>query len=76
MSEVLMNVVTAAIFGMLAFGLLRRPLARWRARPQVHDAAGASVPAWVAVAAGVLILGLALLLANACFGPAVQGAGR
>ena len=71
MSEVLMNVVTAAIFTVLAFGLLRRPLARWRAGLQAQHAAGASVPLWVALAAGVLILTLAVLLADAYFGPTV-----
>ena len=78
MSEVLVNVVTAAMLAALAFGLLRRPLARWRAGLHVHDAGGesadrdsvASVPMWVALAAAVLILSLALLLADAYFGPA------
>lgn len=72
-----MNVVTAAMFGVLAFGLLRRPLAGWKARSRAQRAVGepadrdaaASVPAWVAVAAGALILSLAVLLADAYFAP-------
>ena len=73
-----MDVVTAAMFAALAFGLLRRPLARLRAGLHADRAGGesadrdsvASVPMWVALAAGVLILSLAVLLADANFGPA------
>jgi hypothetical protein len=76
MSEVLMNVVSAAMFAALAFGLLRRPLARWRTRLETAQATDCSadrealvdVPLWVVIAAGVLIIGLVVLLAEAYFG--------
>jgi hypothetical protein len=74
MSEVLMDVVTAAMLAALAFGLLRRPLGRWRTRLETAHAVDRhplpNVPLWVTVAAGVLILSLAVLLADAYFGPA------
>jgi hypothetical protein len=73
MSEVLINGVTAAMFAALAFGLLRPWLPRWRARLARESADRdelPNVPLWVAVAAGLLILGLAALLADAYFGPA------
>jgi hypothetical protein len=70
MSELLMNATTAVMFAALAFGVLRRPLARWRAGRQVRHAADASVPTWVAIAAAVLIVGLLVLLVQAYFGPA------
>jgi hypothetical protein len=78
MSEVLMNVVTAAMFAALAFGLLRRPLARWKTRLERAQSPERSadrepvpnVPLWVAIAAGMLILGLGVLLAQACLGSA------
>ena len=77
MSEALMNVATAIMFAALAFGLVRQPLAEWKRRLQTGGAGGESadrdalpdVPTWVAVAAGVLILGLAVLLVDAYVGP-------
>ena len=67
MSELLMNAATAVMFAALAFGLLRRPFTRWRAGRQGQHADDASVPAWVALTAALLILGLLVLLAQAYF---------
>ena len=75
MTQAFINVVTVLMFIVLAVGLFRRPLARWKTRldtPAADDSADPdsvpSVPLWVAVAAGVLILSLAVLLADAYFG--------